>query len=144
MKKWIYEVLLAICVSYTIISIIGGGINAVASKEYSFYFNLVMMLIWTSVAAIVLYSHAFFPKWPPLVVILIQYVIALSIILGIVWTSGFFEILSKTAYRDAFYSFTVPYIIFGTIFYIETFKQAKRADSILQELRKDNANNPKT
>ncbi len=136
MKKKIGEIFLVICVFYTFLSLIGGYINASWSGDYDFYINLLMMFAWTAIATITLYCYPLFHKLPPLLVMLIQYIIAQGLILLTIWISGFFGDLSPTAYRDAIRSFTIPYIIGAAAYYIATFKAAKDSNAILQEIRK--------
>jgi len=136
MKKKISEIFVVICVFYTIISLVGGYINASASGEFDFYENLLMMFIWTSIATIVLYCYPLFHKLPPVLAMVIQYVIAQGLILLIIWVSSFFGPLHPNAYRDAVRSFTIPYVIGAAVYYIATFREAKKNNDILQEIRR--------
>lgn len=136
MKKWIHEVLLTTCVSYTLISVATGFINAMGNGEWQFYANLLMMLVWTGVAVSVLYAHTLFEGWPPVLVMAVQYVIAMGLVFLITCITHLFAEPHPTWARDVFRSFTIPYVIGAAAFYMETFSKAKKADHLLQQIKR--------
>lgn len=136
MKHKIKEILLVSCVSYTIISIIGGLINALGSNGFDHFLNTVYMLVWSVIAVMILYSYYIFEDLPTLLLMAIQYSAALLMVLGTVWITGFWGELHPSAYFDAFRSFTVFYVLGAAVFYIAVFIQAKKADQKVQKLRK--------
>ena len=135
MKKLINEVLVTSCVCYTIISLVLGRVNVVTPDQQSFYGNLVMMFVWTAIAVAVLYAHTLFERWPPVLVMLVQYVLAMGLVLLLTWLTGFFGPLHPLWYWYAFRSFTGVYVVGAAAFYIETFRQARKTDALLQQLR---------
>lgn len=65
-----------------------------------------------------------------------QYVVLIAAVMLIIWISGFFEELHENAYRDMFWSFTVPYVIGAAEYYISLYLEIKKADRLLQEVKK--------
>ena len=77
-------------------------------------------------------------RFPLPLVILGQYLVILGAIMLFLWIYGHFGVLGKHAYRDMFLSFTIPYIILAGIYYMSLFREIKKANKILEELRTDN------
>lgn len=112
----------------------GGFLNVVSGSNPDYYVNSVMMLLWSGIAVVCLYTYSFFDRWHPAVVITLQYIVAQTVVMGTIWIAGFFGEQSKNAYRDAFRSFTLFYVIGAVIYYVETFRSAKRANKLLNEI----------
>ena len=129
------EILLTICVSYTLISIGTTILNMLAGSETN-NMNTISMLVFTSIAVLVLYTHQIFDKVSPLVMIVIQYVIALGLVMLYVFIVGLFDPVAEGGYRDIFVSFTIPYVIGALVYYISVFYQAQQQDALLQEIKK--------
>ncbi|MBP3543162.1 MAG: hypothetical protein J6J86_02935, partial [Lachnospiraceae bacterium] len=72
----ISELLITICVSYTIISIGAAILNMLSGHETN-NLNAIAMLLFTSIAVIVLSLHRMLDSLSPLLMIVIQYVVAL-------------------------------------------------------------------
>ena len=85
------EILIAICISYTIINIGGSVFEAIVNQKSSLCTNNIMMLLWTSIAVFILSIHHLFDEWSPLAMILIQYIIALSLVFLTMLIGGVFE-----------------------------------------------------
>ena len=128
------EILLTICVSYTIISACSAIVNMLMGGETS-NLNTLSMLVFTSIAVLILYMHQLFERISPLLMIVIQYVIALGLVMLYVFLVGLVEPVAERGYRDIFISFTVPYIIGAVVYYISVFKQARQQDALLQEIK---------
>ena len=129
------EILLTICVSYTLISIGTTILNMLSGSENN-NMNTISMLVFTSIAVLVLYTHQIFDKVSPLVMIVIQYVIALGLVMLYVFIVGLFDPVAEGGYRDIFVSFTIPYVIGALVYYISVFYQAQQQDALLQEIKK--------
>ncbi|MBQ3165160.1 MAG: hypothetical protein IJC02_11625 [Lachnospiraceae bacterium] len=129
------EILLTICVSYTLISLGATIINMLVGSETN-NMNTISMLVFTSIAVLVLYTHQIFDKVSPLVMIMIQYVIAMGLVLLYVFIVGLFDPVAEGGYWDIFVSFTIPYVIGAIVYYISVFYQAHKQDALLQEIKK--------
>lgn len=135
MKKGaIIEILLTICVSYTIISLAGTIINMLAGFETN-NLNVISMLFFTSIAVLVLNTHRLFDGYSPLFMIIVQYMIAIGLVMLYVAFVGIFSPVSEGGYWDIFVSFTIPYLIGAVIYYISIFREARRQDALLQEIK---------
>ncbi|NLG03033.1 MAG: DUF3021 family protein [Clostridia bacterium] len=133
-KKSGTMILVSICVSYTILSIINALLALFSGRESGSHMNSIMMLVWTSIAVLILNIHSLFDEWSPILMIVIQYLIAMGLVLLTIFLSGFFEEISPNGYRDAIISFTIPYIIGAAVYYISVFAEAKRQDQLIQEI----------
>lgn len=128
------EILITICISYTIINICGSIFEALINQNPSLCTNNIMMLTWTSIAVFILSIHHLFDEWSPLAMILIQYVIALSLVLLTIVIGGFFDPVAEGGYKDAFLSFTIPYVIGAVLYYIGVFQSVRRQNQLLQDI----------
>lgn len=135
MKKMsIKEMLLTICVSYTIISasvhlfemILGVG-NA------SQHMQGLMMLFCTGVAVCILFLYYLLEDWPMPIVMLLQYIVATAIILGAVFVLSHFSEVGSSGYFDMWRSFTVIYLIGAAVYYIDIIWSIKKQNKWLQE-----------
>lgn len=133
MKK--NEIFTSICVAYTLISLLNVTLHLLAGERMIPAHNGLMMFLWTGIAVLVLSIHFYFERWSPVVMIVCQYVLALAMVMGSVWIWGLFTILHPDAYRDAWISFSIPYVIGAVIYYIDVFRSAHRQNQWIQEIR---------
>ncbi|WP_105614662.1 DUF6608 family protein [Vallitalea okinawensis] len=133
------EMLIAICVSYTIISLVNAGLAIGHGSESISAANEFNIILWTSLGVGVLYTHHYFERLSPLVMIIVQYGIALGLVFAVLFIEAQFVELHPDAYRDGFRSFTIPYIIGGSLYYIEVFRDAKMQNKLLQEIKSNKA-----
>lgn len=134
------EIPITICVSYTILSIVNTVFELVKGTK-SNPINALFMLLFTSIAVFVLSIHHLFDEWNPLLMILVQYVIAIGLVMLVVFLGSFVEPVDEGGYRDIFLSFTIPYAIGAVFYYIEVFRSAHRQDELLQEIKQEAAKN---
>lgn len=137
------EMLLVLCVSYTVISLCDTIFNLLKGNENLSAVNAINQLLFSAIAILILYSHNLFKKLSPLSVIVIQYIVAILIVFLIVYIQGLKTELHIHAYRDVFRSFTLFYVIGAVIHYIYVFADAKQQNKILQELREKKKNKEK-
>ena len=130
----ISELLITICVSYTIISIGGAIVNMLTGSETN-NLNTIAMLLFTSIAVIVLSLHRMFDSLSPLLMIVIQYAVALALVMLVVFLIGLFEPVAEGGYKDFFVSFTIPYIIGAVIYYVSVFYTARQQNHLIDEIK---------
>ncbi len=127
----------SVCVVFTVLAltkVLMEGIGGRSDPHYIMNFGLLFII--TCFATFVLFMHRIFQKTPLLFVIIGQYVVVMGmVLLGIFVTSKFVEIASN-AYRDMFLQITIPYIILAGIYYILYFKEIKKANLNLSEIKK--------
>lgn len=130
----ISELLTTICVSYTVISLVATVVNQCAGCETN-NLNVFSMFLFTAIAVFVLSIHRLFDGWSPLLMIIVQYVIAIGLVMLVVFIIGRFNPVAEGGYRDIFRSFTIPYVIGAGIYYISVFHTAKQQNELIQEIK---------
>lgn len=131
------EMLLVICVAYTIISLVD-AVLSVAHGNYNLSaFNSFNQILFSSIAVSILYTHNCFERLSPLLMVILQYVIAMGLVFLIIYLQGKFNELHPDAYRDIFVTFTIPYIIGASIYYVSVFREANKQNEILQEIKRE-------
>lgn len=134
MKHKLKEMLLVICVSYTLISLCAAVINTIMGTQNN-NFNTVMMFVFTSISVGVLYLYKLFDRFSPLVTITIQYLVALALAMGVVRLVSLFDEVSPKGYWEFFVSFTVFYLIGAVWFYITTFLETRKMNQLIKEIQ---------
>lgn len=127
-----------LCITYTIISLFACIFESIIYKEISHdHFNMLLMFILSIVSILVLSQHYRFDNIPTLILIIIQYIVALlctTIIM--LFLSNFIEV-STGGYKDMFISFSILYLL-GTIIYYITLKiQVNKQNKVLKEIKKE-------
>jgi len=133
-KKW-KEMLLTICVSYTIVSVVIAVVNTIGGTQTS-NMNQLVALLFTGIAVGVLYTYQLLSFLSPLLTITIQYVIATGLALLVAFISSFFAPISPGGYKDIFISFSALYIVGAIVFYIFTYFEVKKMNHLLGEIQK--------
>lgn len=129
------EIPITICISYTILSIINALINLLNGNSTGSHENSIMMLLWTSIAVFILSIHHLFDEWSPIFMIIIHYMIAMGLVFLSIFLISLFSEIHVDAYKDAFTSFTWPYIIGAGFYYISLFRSAARQNKLLSEIQ---------
>lgn len=128
----------SVCCTYTILSLLKIATEAFTQGKWEIdQQNFVMIFCISLVATFVLSQYYRFQRFPPLAVILGQYLVILGGIMFTIWVIGHFTELSEYAYRDMFRSFTIPYVIIAGWYYISLFQEIKKANEMLEEIRKE-------
>ena len=99
--------------------------------------NSLLVFILSAIAVIVLSFHHLFDEWNPLLMILIQYIIAIALMMLVVYIGTLFEPMDEGGYREVFVSFSITYAIGAVIYYIEVFRSAYKQNQLLQEIKKE-------
>lgn len=136
MKQRLLEIVFMIAVSYTILSMVN---TVIVLLEPSYTYspqNSIMMLLFSTVGVLVLYSHHLFKNVSPLAMLGLQYLIAFVLIVSMIRLTGFFGPLHETAYRDGILSFTIPYIIGAIIYYLHLYLETKKHNRWIESIQK--------
>lgn len=134
-KDKIKEMLVVICVSYTIVSMIISIANTIGGTQTS-NLNQIMALIFTAIAVGVLYTYQLLSFLSPLLTITIQYIAATGLALLAAYITSFFDPIAPGGYMDLFISFSSIYVIGAIAFYIFTFVEIKKMNQLLQDIKK--------
>jgi len=127
-----------VCIVYTIVSLGKIVVELMLRHKDPFYVeNFITMLIISIVATFVLGLHYYLQKIPVIIVMIGQYIFLVGIIMLGLWIEGHFIEVSPSGYRDMFVSFTGPYIIWATIYYVTYFLQLRKANETLTKLKRN-------
>lgn len=140
MKAKLKELGVMIGCSYTCISIGGAIANIIAGTETNNE-NVLIMFWLVTIACSVLSLYKFFSNFSPLLIIIIQYIITIVLVMGSAMVINIFSPISPGGFKSYFLSFTIPYIILVSVFYIDIFRSTKKQNDILKEIQQYNVEN---
>ena len=130
--------ILIVCICYTLISL--GKIISETIQGYKdpyYVENFITIFLISLIATLVLGLQYYLQNVPITIVILGQYIFLTGIIMLVLWIESHFEKLAATAYRDLFFSFTIPYVIGAILYYAAIFFQTRKANKIIDEIKKE-------
>lgn len=130
-----------ICITYTVISI-GYTIFEIIinGKMNPTQLNIFLFLVLSMLGVAVLSQHYRFNRFSPLAMIIMQYMIAESIILASLRIASFFVDIHPDGYRDMTLSFSVPYLIGALIYYIRLRLEVKKQNQLLRIIKEQKGN----
>lgn len=124
-----------ICVAYTIISLSSTILSVVMAQLMNpFQLNQLLMFIWTCIALGSLSLYYCFESWSTIQIVVLQYVVAMGLVLLSVAFIGLFEPLHPNGFKDAFVSFTIPYVIGALLFNISIHWEVNKMNQKLKQL----------
>lgn len=133
-----------ICITYTALSISLTILEiAVNRKINPTQLNIFLFLILSILGVAVLSQHYRLERFSPLAMIVIQYVIAIAVILVSLKTASFFIDIHPDGYKDLALSFSVPYAIGAVIYYISLRIEVKKQNKLLENIKKKAASSQK-
>ncbi|MCR5271758.1 MAG: hypothetical protein K6E13_02045, partial [Lachnospiraceae bacterium] len=131
MMEKIKTFLVELCCVYTIVSISGAIINIIGGTETS-NLNVIVMFVTCAIATFVLYLHRLFDNVSPLVMMIVQYLVACILCgLFILFISTFVDKVEPGGWFEFYRSFTVPYVILAAVYYYRVFAETKEQDDML-------------
>ncbi len=130
-----------VCMIYTVLSLSKILFEWLVLGDLgSVQINFLEMFVVTMLATFALSQHYRLQKLPFVVMLIVQYVAIIAIVMLEIWFWGFFTELHPNAYRDMLVSVTVPYIIGAIAYYLKLFREVKRANEILAEIKRKDLN----
>lgn len=131
------NVLPIICIAYTFVSISLTIFEIIVRKEMNpTQLNIFLFLILSMLGIGVLSQHYRFERYSPLAMVLIQYLLAVSIIVVSLWIASFFVDIHPNGYKDMTVSFSVPYGIGAIIYFICLKVEVKKQNALLNTIKK--------
>ena len=131
----IKEYLLELCCVFTAMSVIGALVNIIAGTETN-NINVLVMFATCAIATFVLFLHKLFDSVSPLVMIIVQYLVACALVGLMLWlVSIFISPISPKGWFEFYRSFTIPYIFFAGYYYYRVFSETKKQDKLIQEIQ---------
>lgn len=126
-----------VCIVYTLISLGKIALETIEGhNDPNYVGNFITIFVLSLAATFVLSLQYYLQKFPLTIVIVGQYFLLIGIIMLGVLIGGHFQKLASTAYRDMFWSFTIPYIIGAGIYYTRFLLQVRKANMTLKEFKK--------
>ena len=124
-----------ICIAYTLISLIAAVIQSVMAHTVTpYHLNQLLMFIWTCIALGSLSLYYCFENWSTLRIVVLQYVVAMGLVCLSLVFIGLLEPLHPDALKDAFISFTVPYVIGALLFNVSIHMEVHQMNQKLSKL----------
>jgi hypothetical protein len=134
----IKEYILEVCCVFTLMSVIGAIVNIIAGTETN-NINVIVMFATCAIATLVLFLHKLFDNVSPLVMIIVQYLVACALVGLMLWLiSMFISPISPKGWFEFYRSFTIPYIFLAGFYYYRVFSETKKQDKLIQEIRENN------
>ena len=138
MTAKIKEYILEVCCVFTLMSVFGAIVNIIAGTETN-NINVIVMFATCAIATLVLFLHKLFDNVSPLVMIIVQYLVACALVGLMLWLiSMFISPISPKGWFEFYRSFTIPYIFLAGFYYYRVFSETKKQDKLIQEIRENN------
>ena len=134
----IKEYILEVCCVFSLMSVIGAIVNIIAGTETN-NINVIVMFATCAIATLVLFLHKLFDNVSPLVMIIVQYLVACALVGLMLWLiSMFISPITPKGWFEFYRSFTIPYIFLAGFYYYRVFSETKKQDKLIQEIRENN------
>jgi len=138
MASKIKEYILEVCCVFTLMSVIGAIVNIIAGTQTN-NINVLVMFATCAIATLVLFLHKIFENVSPLVMIIVQYIVACALVGLMLWLiSTFISPITPKGWFEFYRSFTIPYIFLAGFYYYRVFSETKKQDKLIQEIRENN------
>ena len=132
------EYVLEVCCVFTLMSVLGAVVNLIAGTETN-NINVRVMFATCAIATFVLFLHKLFDSVSPLVMIIVQYLVACALVGLMLWLiSMFISPITPKGWFEFYRSFTIPYIFLAGFYYYRVFSETKKQDKLIQEIRENN------
>ena len=134
----IKEYILEVCCVFTLMSVIGAIVNIIAGTETN-NINVIVMFATCAIATLVLFLHKLFDNVSPLLMIIVQYLVACALVGLMLWLiSMFVSPITPKGWFEFYRSFTIPYIFLAGFYYYRVFSETKKQDKLIREIRENN------
>ena len=136
----IKEYLIELCCAYAFVSVVGAIVNIIGGTETN-NANVLVMFASCAIATFVLFLHNLFDSVSPLVMIIVQYLVACALVGLMLWIiSSFISPITPKGWFEYYRSFTIPYVLLAGYYYYRVFSDAKKQDSIIREIQEKKEN----
>ena len=113
-------------------------VNIIAGTETN-NINVIVMFATCAIATLVLFLHKLFDNVSPLVMIIVQYLVACALVGLMLWLiSMFVSPITPKGWFEFYRSFTIPYIFLAGFYYYRVFSETKKQDKLIQEIQENN------
>lgn len=126
-----------ICMTYTLVSVVLTIFEIWnKGKMNPTQLNMFLFLFLSVLGVGILSQHHRLERFSPLTMIVIQYLIAVAVILISLKIASNFVDIHPNGYRDMTISFSIPYLIGTVIYYICLRLEVRKQNRILEKIRK--------
>jgi len=129
------NIISTICISYTLVSLYMILVELLVGNFTTTHFNMLSALVITTIGVIILSLHNTLDFLPPLIMIIVQYLIATFLICGLILLASNFMDIHENGYKDMIISFTLPYIIGALLYYIHLKNEIRKQNESLNYIR---------
>lgn len=125
-----------ICITYTIVSISLTIFEILDKREMTpSHLNIFLFLACSILGVGVLSLHRLLDRFSPLVMLILQYLIAIMIIHGLLWMASYFVDIHPDGFHDMTLSFSIPYAIGSVLYYICLKLEVKKQNQLLKLIK---------
>ena len=124
-RQKIISVISYICILFTITTVISSIRQLTQGIEYDTNSHILLRMAICIIAIIFIVIFKRIRIRNIYLRALVQYILSTGCIFLLIYFLGFFTELSKTAYRDVFLNYTIPFIIIATVI---IFKSKRKTD----------------
>lgn len=126
-----------ICITYTVVSVTSTILEIINKREMNpTQLNLFLFLILSILGVGVLSQHYRFERFSPLTMIILQYAIAVAVIVISLRTASFFVDIHPDGYKDMTVSFSILYFIGAVIYYVCLRLEVRKQNRLLRSIKK--------
>ena len=130
-----------ICITYTVVSVTSTILEIINKREMNpTQLNLFLFLILSILGVGVLSQHYRFERFSPLTMIILQYAIAVAVIVISLRTASFFVDIHPDGYKDMTVSFSILYFIGAVIYYVCLRLEVRKQNRLLRSIKKKRIN----
>ena len=127
--------LIELCCVYTLVSVGGAIVNIICGTQTS-NINVLVMFATCAIATFVLFLHRLFDNVSPLVMIIVQYLVACGLCAAMLFVlSMVIEPITPRGWFEYYRSFTIPYIFLAGLYCFRVFSETKKQDDVLKEIQ---------
>lgn len=127
-----------VCITYTSISITLAVLEVIAKgKMNPTQLNMFLCLLLSILGVLILSQHYRLERFSPLAMVIIQYVVAVAVILISLKAASYITDVHPSGYRDMILSFSIPYFIGAVVYYISLMLEVRKQNRILEKIKKD-------
>ena len=135
MAERVKTYLLELCCVFTFVSVVGAIVNIIYGTQTN-NLNVLVMFATCAIATFVLFLHRLFDNVSPLVMIIVQYLVACALVGLMLWiVSTVVSPITPRGWFEFYRSFTIPYIFLAGFYYYRVFSETKKQDKLIREIQ---------
>ncbi len=135
MAERVKTYLLELCCVFTFVSVVGAIVNIICGTQTN-NLNVLVMFATCAIATFVLFLHRLFDNVSPLVMIIVQYLVACALVGLMLWiVSTVVSPITPRGWFEFYRSFTIPYIFLAGFYYYRVFSETKKQDKLIREIQ---------